>query len=87
MSDSDIGTTVRGLLQTMRPEIDVSTLPGDADIREELDIDSMDFLDFVIAVHEATGVDIPEDDYAQLSSLDDCVAYLETHGASIPGAS
>lgn len=85
MGESSLGMTIRQLLQRMRPEIDVSAVPGDADIREELDLDSMDFLDFVIAVHEATGVDIPEDDYAELGSLDECVTYLEAHGAPISG--
>ena len=52
------------------------------DLREEMDIDSMDFLNFVIAVDAATGVEIPEDDYGELLSLDDLVSYLDAHGAS-----
>ena len=43
---------------------------------EQLDIDSMDFLNLIVAVHERTGIEIPERDYAKLSTLDDAVAYL-----------
>jgi acyl carrier protein len=52
-----------------------------ADFRDQLDIDSMDFLTFVITLHESTGIEIPERDYPKLSSLDRCVAYL---GSRIP---
>ncbi|MCB2061338.1 MAG: acyl carrier protein [Novosphingobium sp.] len=51
------------------------------ELREALDIDSMDFLNFATALHEATGVDIPEQHYAKLVSLDDIVSYLERSGA------
>jgi acyl carrier protein len=77
MTGSTIEATVRRLLSELRPEIDLDTVPRDADLREELDVDSMDFLNFVISVDEATGIEIPEDDYAQLVSLDDLVGYLE----------
>lgn len=77
MSNANIEPTVRRLLQELRPEVDLASVPGDADLREELDLDSMDFLNFVIAVHDATEIEIPEDDYAELMTLDECVAYLE----------
>jgi acyl carrier protein len=51
--------------------------PG-ADLREELDLDSMDFLRFVTGLHDALGIDIPERDYRELASLDAAVAYLAT---------
>ena len=51
--------------------------PGQ-DLREALDIDSMDFLNFVTAVHHRLGVDVPELDYPKLSTLDGAVKYLET---------
>jgi acyl carrier protein len=46
------------------------------DLREQLDIDSMDGLNIMIGIHEATGVDIPEADYPQMANLNGCVAYL-----------
>jgi acyl carrier protein len=73
---------VHRLLHELRPEADLASLGGGANLRDELDLDSMDFLNFVIGLDEATGVDIPEADYAQLETLDDCVRYLEAHGAA-----
>jgi acyl carrier protein len=82
MTTSTIETTVRRLLSELRPEIDLDTVPRDADLREEMDIDSMDFLNFVIAVDAETGVEIPEDDYGDLLSLDDLVGYLEARASN-----
>ena len=82
-STSSLRATVAGVLHEIRPEADLDALAGDAELRDELDLDSMDFLNFVIGVHEAVGVDIPESDYADLWTLDDCVRYLDAHGARI----
>ncbi len=46
------------------------------DLREQIDLDSMDMLNLMIAIHETTGVDIPEADYSQMSNFNGCVAYL-----------
>jgi acyl carrier protein len=48
-------------------------------LRDQLDLDSMDALNFVIGLHEGFGVDIPESDYAKLTTLDGIVAYLASH--------
>ncbi len=80
-ADTDTRATILRLLFALRPEASGRPLAGDAHLREELDLDSMDFLNFVLAIDETTGVDIPEDDYAQLMSLDDCVAYVDAHRA------
>ena len=58
------------------PKVPTRPLEADVDLHEQLDIDSMDFLNFVIGLHDATGVDIPERDYPQLATLDGCVEYL-----------
>ena len=63
-------------LAAIAPEADLASLPGDAVLRDELDLDSMDFLNFVTALHEQTGTDIPEADYPHLFTLDGAVAYL-----------
>lgn len=73
-------TLIREILAGIAPEAAESDIPGDADLREVLDLDSMDFLNFIIALHEQTGVDIPETDYPQLFTLDGAIAYLEQHG-------
>jgi acyl carrier protein len=69
------------ILGDIAPEMDPATLAFDVDLRDQLDIDSMDFLTFVIAVHEQTGVDIPERDYPKLATLDQIVDYVAA-GAS-----
>jgi acyl carrier protein len=56
----------------VRPE----TLDPTANLRDTLDLDSVDFMNFVVGLHAALGVDVPEADYGQLASLDACVAYL-----------
>jgi len=64
------------VLGGIAPEADLAALDPGADLRETLDLDSMDFLNFVVGLHQATGIDVPESDYALLSTLDGCVAYL-----------
>lgn len=77
MSETELRETVLRILGELAPEADMSELEPDVRIRDQLDLDSMDFLNFLIAVHEATGVDIPEADYTKLRTLDDIVAYLK----------
>jgi acyl carrier protein len=57
--------------------MDLQKLDPQADLREALDIDSMDFLNFVIAVHHRLGVEIPELDYPKLVTLGGAISYLE----------
>ena len=76
MNDAELRAVVRASLGEIAPEADLASLPDDADLREELELDSMDFLNFVTALCERTGVDVPERDYPQLASVDSCVEYL-----------
>ncbi len=78
MNDEEIRTLVVGQLRQIAPEIDVSQIDFAIDLREQVDFDSMDILNLVVAIHEATGVDIPEADYPQMVSLDGCVGYLRS---------
>jgi acyl carrier protein len=66
-------------LGRIAPEADLGALNPSADIREQLDIDSVDFLNFVLAVHEELGIDVPEADYGKLRTLESCIAYLDAH--------
>jgi len=75
----DFRATILALLHDVRPEAPLEALPPDADLREELDLDSMDVLNLVIGLSEAVGLEIPEEDYHHLVTLDRCVAYLEGH--------
>jgi acyl carrier protein len=71
------------VLGGIAPEADLAALDPGADLREWLDLDSMDFLNFLVGLHEATGIDVPESDYARLSTLEACVAYLAAAGGTI----
>jgi len=72
----EIRAAVLRALSEVAPEADEATLRPDVNLRDQLDIDSMDFLNFVIGIHEEIQVDIPEADYPRLQTLDDFVAYL-----------
>ena len=63
-------------LGNIAPEADFGALAGDADVREAIDIDSMDFLNFIAALHKRLGYDIPERDYENLFTVDRAVTYL-----------
>lgn len=63
-------------LGNIAPEWDPATIDPQADIREAMDIDSMDVLNLVIALHKRSGIDIPEADYGRLVTIDSAVAYL-----------
>ena len=76
MTTDEIRTTVLRMLGEIAPEADLERVKPDVDFRDQLDLDSMDLLSFVIAVDEELGVDIPESDYGRLGSLDAFVGYL-----------
>lgn len=76
MNDLEAKRLVFDVLSGIAPEADLDALPGRARMRDELDLDSMDFLNFISGLHERTGFDIPEADYPKLFTLDGAVAYL-----------
>jgi acyl carrier protein len=76
MTPDDIRTAVLRALSGVAPEAELEHLQPDVSFREQLDIDSMDFLNFVIALHMAFKTEISEKDYPRLATLDGCVAYL-----------
>jgi acyl carrier protein len=76
MTTAEIRDTVLRILGEIAPEADPATIAPDVDFRDQLDLDSMDQLNFVIGVDEELGVDIPESDYPRLGTLDGFVAYL-----------
>ena len=76
MTDQELRQLVIRALTEVAPEIDPEAIDPDTDLVEQLDIDSMDFLNFVIALHKEFRTEIPEKDYPKLATLDGCVAYL-----------
>jgi acyl carrier protein len=76
MTRDEIRATVLHALSQIAPEADLSQLKPDLRIRDQLDIDSMDLLNFVIGLHKEFGIDIPEVAYPKLATLNGCVDYL-----------
>lgn len=82
MTKDEIQGIVLRTLGQIAPEADLSQLKPNLRIRDQLDVDSMDLLNFVIGLHQQLQVDIPEADYSKLATLDGCIDYL----ASLRGA-
>jgi acyl carrier protein len=69
--------TVLTLLRAIAPELDPEALELARPLRQQVDLDSMDWLNFLVSLHERFGVEIAESDYARLISLNDVVDYLQ----------
>jgi len=76
VSENELREAVLTSLGEVAPEIDPATLDPAAPVADQVEIDSMDFLDFVVALAGRTGIEVPERDYGDLASVDDCVRYL-----------
>ncbi len=76
MNEQEIRASVIAALKTVAPEVEDDTLDAGKPLRNQVDLDSMDWLNFLVAIHERLQVDIPESDYAKLTSLDRIVAYV-----------
>jgi acyl carrier protein len=85
MNDLDIRKVVQEELNNIAPEVDLATVDPAADLREAIDIDSMDFLNFITAIHHRLGIDIPEIDYPKLVTLNGAVSYLTARQKSTKG--
>jgi acyl carrier protein len=85
MNKQQLCDVVTDAITEVAPDVDPAAIDPDSDLAEQLDIDSMDFLNIVMAIHERTGVEIPERDYPKLSTLNDAVSYIgaaQKQGAS-----
>lgn len=76
MDDAELRAGVLETIATIAPEMAQAPPRGDAPLREQVDLDSMDWLNVIVGLHQRFGVDIPEADYARLVTLDAIVAYL-----------
>jgi acyl carrier protein len=72
----ELRAALERVLARIAPEAELGALDPRAELRETLDLDSMDFLNFVAGVHAETGIEVPEADYPQLATLEDCLGYL-----------
>lgn len=84
MTDVEIRAAVIEELGNIAPETDAATIDPDDDLREALDIDSLDFLNFLAALHKRLGVNVPESDYAKLLTVNGAAAYLAKAVAPLP---
>jgi acyl carrier protein len=76
VNDTDIKARVVEIIRTVAPEVEAGELRADRPLRDQVDLDSMDWLRVIVGVHEKLRVDIPEADYAKLRTLDDWARYL-----------
>ena len=76
MTDDEIKNVVLRLLSQVAPEADMSAIKPNLRLRDQIDIDSMDALNFLISIDGELHIDIPEPDYPKLTTLDNIVAYL-----------
>lgn len=81
MTQESIRDAVFSVLGEIAPEADPAAVNPAESLRDQLDLDSMDFLNFVIALHKRLGVEIPEADYPKLASVDGAVSYLAARAA------
>jgi acyl carrier protein len=77
MTDAEIRAVTLATLLSIAPEVEVDELRGDRPLRSQVDLDSMDWLNFLLGLNKRVKVEIPEADYAKLVTLDDVVAYLQ----------
>lgn len=76
MTPAEADAAVRAVIGGVAPDIDVTLLTDGATLRDDLDLDSVDFLNVVIGIYEQFGVEIPERDYDGLERVGDLVRYL-----------
>ena len=76
MNELQIRSGVVEAIKAIAPEVEEGELAADRPLREQVDLDSMDWLNVLVGLHERFGVDIPEADYAKLTTLNAIVGYL-----------
>ena len=76
MTPAEVREVVVDILEGIAPDEDLSSLKDDVAMREQLELDSMDFLDIVMELRKRYRVQIPEDDYVQLATMDSTIQYL-----------
>ena len=78
MTQDELRKVVLATLLSIAPEVEADELRADKPLRNQVDLDSMDWLNFLLGLHEKLAVDIPEADYAKLGTLNDVLGYLGT---------
>ena len=77
MTKEEIKTSLLNIISEIVPDEDVMNLEGNTRIRDQIDLDSMDFLDIIMELRKKYQVEIPEEDYPELGTMNSSVTYLE----------
>jgi len=72
----DVKQVVLAIIADIAPDEDLSNIKPEVRLREQLELDSMDFLDIVMELRKKYGIEVPEADYPKLATLDSCAEYL-----------
>jgi len=86
MSDQAVRDIILGIIAVVAPDADLSDVKNDVRLRDQLELDSMDFLDIVMELRKRYKIEVPKEDYQQLATLDSCVAYLSPKFAAMATA-
>jgi len=76
MGYQQIRDMILGIIETVAPDADLSELKDGVRLRDQLDMDSMDFLDIVMELRKRYKIEVPKEDYPRLATLEGCVSYL-----------
>ena len=77
MTKEEVRQAVVSILEDIAPDEDLSSIKDDVTLREQMDLDSMDFLDIVMELRKRFNIEVPESDYQELVSMDSCIQYLQ----------
>lgn len=84
MDNTELRTTIIATLQTIAPEVQADELRDERPLRQQVDLDSMDWLNFLIALHQRLQVEIPESEYGKLVTLTDIAAFIRAQQQAHP---
>jgi acyl carrier protein len=76
MTNEEVKNVVIDIIVDVAPDEDVAGINGDENLRDQLDLDSMDFLDIVMELRKRHKIEVPSEDYPRLATLNSCVEYL-----------
>lgn len=78
MIEQQIKKIILDIIAVVAPDADLSNVKDDLQLRDQLDLDSMDFLDIVMELRKRYKVEVPKEDYSHLATLNSCVSYLRS---------
>jgi len=83
MTAHKVKSIILDIISVVSPDADLSDVKSDEPLRDQLDMDSMDFLDIVMELRKRFQIEVPKEDYGRLASLESCVAYLLPHFTAV----